>query len=758
MNSKSVQSLNKSNSRTEAEYRLAIKPPKITTHSEQELLHELQVHQIELEMQNDELMQTLDSLDRAHSRYLDLYELAPVGYLTLSPEGKIIEINLTASNLLDVDRDKLLNHNFSNWIVASDADDWHLQFKSMLQKKFVKKRIELRLKRNNTDFHAWLECLPTKNPNQQQELRITLTDITEQKQNEEALRIAAVTFDAQECIIITNANKAILRTNKAFTETTGYCAEDVLGLSPNMLKSGRHNEIFYDDMWKCINKNGYWQGEVWGRRKNGDIYPQLLTITAVKDAKGKVTHYVYMHSDISQRKAYEDEIKQLAFFDPLTTLPNRRLLGDRLKQALAASVRSEKYGALLFIDLDNFKSLNDNLGHDMGDLLLQQVAQRLNNCVRGCDTVSRQGGDEFIIMLEELSENAEEAAIKAKTIGEKVLVSLNQSYHLGNNDFQSTPSIGITLFINHQYTINELLKRADLAMYEAKSAGRNTLRFYDQRMQEAVTARTLMETDLRCALAKNQFELYFQRQIHNETIVGAEVLLRWNHPTCGFIPPLTFIPIAEETGIINAIGYWVLETICAQLNYWKNNIQTQNLKLSVNISPCQLQQVNFVERVSELLEMYDITADKLIFEFNESRVFDGNINQIIIKMKQLKALGVNFSMDNFGSSYSSLIYLTQLPFDQLKIDQSFVLNIGIKPNDTTIVQTIIGMTDNLSMNVVANGVETHEQRAFLEQHGCHTFQGFLLGHPMSQEEFERSLDLIRDRSSACVNLPVAASA
>jgi len=744
MNSKTIQTKDYLNPRTEAEKKLAGTLPNASLYSAEDLLHELQVHQIELEMQNEELQRALAALDVAHHRYLDLYEFAPVGYLTLSSNGEIIEINLTATTMLNVDRNDLLNHQFSNYIAPQNADNWYKKFRSMLAQKTTATNLELMLKRGDSEFYARLDCLVVIN-DKIPTLRITLTDITEKKRIEEELRIAAVAFDAQEGIMITNADKVVFRINKAFTDITGYSAEELIGHHPPLFKSVRHHENFYNEIWECVNSNGFWEGEIWDRRKDGEIYPQWLTITAVKDDKKTTTHYVYLHNDISSLKASEEVIKQLAFYDPLTSLPNRRLLLDRLQQALAASARSEKYGALLFIDLDNFKSLNDDLGHDMGDVLLEQVAQRLVACVREGDTVSRQGGDEFVIMMEELSEHPEEAAAKAKTIGEKILTSLNQSYQLLHREYQNTPSIGITLFIDHLHTINALMKRADIAMYEAKSAGRNTLRFYDQRMQEAVTARAALEKDLRCALEKKEFELYFQRQECTDgSTVGAEVLLRWNHPERGLILPAQFIPLAEEIGLIIPIGLWVLSSTCAQLRLWKKNKQTRKLRLAVNISARQFHQTNFNQQLCTLLKKNTISADRLILEFTESLVFQNfndNIDSTLVKMQKLKAIGVSFSMDDFGTGYSSLYYLAKLPFDQLKIDQSFVSNIGLKSTDTTIVQTIIGMTINLGMNIIAEGVETQDQRKFLELHGCQTYQGNLLGRPMPLLEFERSLNL-----------------
>ncbi len=726
--------------RTEAEDRLAHAPAPPSP-SVEELLHELRVHQIELEMQNEELQCARTALEATHNRYFSLYEFAPVGYLTLTTEGIICEANLTAATLLDVERNNLLNRHFSSLIAPEDSDFWYLLVKNALQDEGEQKNFELMLKRGDNYFPARLDCLPIMTEDQTTTLRITLTDISESKHAEEALRIAAVAFEAQEGIMITNADKVILRVNRAFTDITGYSAEELVGQTPLIFKSGRQKQAFYAEMWDCINRTGSWQGEIWDRRKNGDIYPKWVAITAVKDNNGTVTHYVGMHTDISARKASEEEIKRLAYYDPLTALPNRRLLLDRLQQALASSARSEKYGALLFIDLDNFKSLNDHLGHDMGDILLQQVAQRLIACVREGDTVSRQGGDEFVVMLEELSENAEDAAANAKSIGEKIIISLNQAYQLTCHEYQNTPSIGITLFINHQHSINALLKRADIAMYGAKAAGRNTLRFFDQDMQEAVTARAALEADLRSALAKNQFQLYFQRQArHDGQTIGAEVLLRWKHPERGLVLPLEFIPLAEEIGLIVPIGQWVLENACAQLKRWEGHAQTRNLQLAVNVSAHQFHQSNFAEQVCAMLKKNAVKADRLKLEFTENLIFE-DIDETIAKMQMLKKISVSFSMDDFGTGYSSLAYLTQLPLDQIKIDQSFIRNIGMKPTDAVIVQTIIGMAKSLGIEVIAEGVETEEQRMFLEQHSCPLYQGYLFSKPVPLAEFEHSLGI-----------------
>ena len=724
-----------------AEDRLAVAPTLSSHHSTVELLHELQVHQIELEMQNEELLRTRRILEESHNRYVNLYEFAPVGYLTLTPEGKISEANHTAAELLGVERNNLLNRHFTSVVALEDCDRWYLLLKSMLGQKGEKKNFELRLKRGDSYFTARLDCLPVPADDQMPMLRITLSDISERKHAEEELSIAAVAFETQEGIMITNANKVILRVNQAFTELTGYSAEELVGRTYQPFNPGHYNRAYYTEMWESINSTGYWQGEILDQRKNAEVYHKCETITAVRDKDGVVSHYVFMNTDISARKASEEEIKQLAYYDPLTALPNRRMLMDRLQQVMATSSRNGKYGALLLLDLDNFKSLNDRLGHDMGDILLQQVAQRLVDCVREGDTVARQGGDEFIIMLEELSEHPEDAAAKAKTIAEKILFSLNQTYQLSCHTHRNTPSIGITLFVNHEHSVSTLIKRADIAMYEAKAAGRNTFCFFDQQMQKAVTKRAVLEEDLRFALANNQFELYFQRQERQDgSVIGAEVLLRWHHPERGTVMPDEFIPLAEEVGLIIPIGLWVLEATRAQLKLWECYPQTRHLQLAINVSTRQLHKSEFAEQVCAVLKNTAFNAVRLKLEFTESLVFD-DIDDTIVKMEQLKAIGVSISMDDFGTGYSSLSYLSRLPFNQLKIDRVFVSNIGIKLADTAIVQTIIGMANNLGMDVIAEGVETEEQRAFLKLHGCLSYQGNLIGKPMPLAEFERSLGM-----------------
>jgi len=558
----------------------------------------------------------------------------------------------------------------------------------------------------------------------------TNTNVTKYKQTEQELRIAATAFDAQEGMLITDANGVIMRVNKAFSDITGYPPEEVIGQNPRMFHSGRQDANFYAAMWEGIRLTGVWEGEIWNKRKDGEIYPEYLTITSVRDAEGNITNHVATFNDITARKTAEDEIRNLAFYDPLTSLPNRRLLLDRLRQALASSARSGNEGALLFIDLDNFKMLNDSLGHDIGDMLLQQVAQRLVSCVREGDTVARLGGDEFVVMLEDMSEHVPEAAAQTKAVGEKILATLNQPYQLAAYEYRSTPSIGVTLFKDHPGSIDDLFKQADIAMYQAKKAGRNTLRFFDPQMQEVINIRAALESQLSKAIEKQQLQLHYQIQVDNaHCIIGAEALLRWVHPERGTVSPIVFIPLAEESGLILPIGEWVLHTACAQIKAWSDNPATRHLRIAVNVSSVQFAQDDFVAQVKRALDESGIDPACLKLELTESMMLD-DVDRIISKMYQIKAFGVGFSMDDFGTGFSSLSCLKKLPLDQLKIDQSFVHDLADGHNDKTIVQAIITMGEALGLNIIAEGVETEAQRTQLIRNGCDTFQGYLFGKPL----------------------------
>ncbi len=567
-----------------------------------------------------------------------------------------------------------------------------------------------------------------------------IRDLSTKKKSIEELRLSTLSYGGQEAIIITDVDMKILRVNQAFIDITGYSPDEVIGSKPHILYSSNHDDNFYLGILHAINTGGVWEGEIWDKRKNGETFPQHLIITAVKDSDKVVANYVISFSDITENKKAAKDIYNLAFYDPLTNLPNRRFLMDKLSQALEASTRSGLQGALIFIDLDNFKTLNDTLGHDLGDLLLQNVANRLKVSIRKVDTVARLGGDEFVIILEGLGELGLTPSTQIELLANKILASINAPYRLSGHTLHISTSIGATLFNNHFEKIDELLKQADIAMYQAKKAGRNTYRFYDPHMQENIRVRATLENALRHAIKNNEFELHYQRQVDaNYQPIGAEALIRWKHPLLGIIPPSEFIPMAEENGLIISIGKWVLETACSELKRWVDLPYAKNQTIAVNISASQFHRPDFVEDIQALIKRKAIDANKLKLELTESLVLN-NVNDSIVKMNALKELGIQFALDDFGTGYSSLSYLSQLPLSFLKIDRSFVQNITVNRRvDGVIVETIIGMAKSLGLEVIAEGVETIEQRVFLEQHGCTMFQGYFFGKPMEAKDYEASL-------------------
>lgn len=679
------------------------------------------------------------ALRRESEKNLALLHNASDGIHILDPDGNVIEASDSFCAMLGYSRDEMIGMNVTQWDATFPASEIPQIIRQQLTKK-GRSQFETRHKRKDGSvFDVEVSGYPLELDGKPA-LFNSSRDITERKKSLADLNISAAAFESQDGILVADANGIILRANSSFSEITGYSMADVVGKNPNILSSGRHNTEFYSAMWASLNNTGAWKGEIWNRRKDGAIYPERLTITAVKDAKGVVTNYVASFSDITQHKAAEQEIKNLAFFDPLTQLPNRRLLMDRLQHALSSSARSRKAGAILFIDLDNFKNLNDTLGHDIGDQLLKSVAQRLETCVREGDTVARLGGDEFVVMLEDLSEDALEAAKQTESIAAKILSSMNVPYHLGQFEHHSTPSIGVALFTDSDdVSVDDLLKHADIAMYQAKKEGRNTLRFFDPKMQESITTRASLENELRKALAQDQFRLFYQPQVDDQQrIVGAEALIRWQHPIHGIVSPLEFIPLAEENGLILPIGRWVLETACAKIKSWERDLQSRDIVLAVNVSAKQLRQADFAAQVQEIILRNQIDPSHLKLELTESMLQD-SIEDTILTMMALKQVGIRFSLDDFGTGYSSLQYIKRLPLDQLKIDRSFVRDIVTDIGDKAIVTTIVAMARSLDIAVIAEGVETKAQSQLLLDLGCRQFQGYLFGKPVSADEFDALL-------------------
>lgn len=572
-------------------------------------------------------------------------------------------------------------------------------------------------------------------------------DITERKQFESKLkqseeRLALAMMGTQDGLWDWNLLTDNIYYSPRWKSMLGYAENEIENkfsewerlVHPEDLESALSNIDYF-----LKNKAVNYTAEFRMQHKAGHYLNILSRAFLVEDSDGKITRLVGTHVDISERKLAEEEIRTLAFIDPLTKLPNRRLLVDRLKRALAASARNGQIGALLFMDLDNFKTLNDTLGHHVGDELLKQVAARLSENVRQGDTVSRLGGDEFVILVEGLSEENIQAAVQTKDVAEKILRNLNQPYQLDTNLYHCTASIGANLFIGNVQPYEELLKQADIALYQSKMEGRNTIRFFNPQMQEEISNRVDLERELRKAIEQKQFVLQYQIQVnHAGRPSGAEALIRWEHPERGTISPINFIPLAEDTGLILPIGQWVLDNSCAQLKKWEQNPLTRDLILAVNVSAKQFFQSDFVEHVLTSISRHDINPSRLKLELTESMLVN-NINDIVDKIQVLSKTGVRFSLDDFGTGYSSLQYLKKLPLNQLKIDKSFVHDIATNSSDRAIVRTIISMALSLDIRVIAEGVETKEQHQFLLDNGCMYFQGYFFSKPLPIDEFEALL-------------------
>jgi len=566
-------------------------------------------------------------------------------------------------------------------------------------------------------------------------------DITVRKRVEDELRLAAITFESQEGILIADANEVILRVNRALTKITGYSAEEVIGKTPRMLESGQHDEAFYAAMTRTLLDTDSWQGETWNRRKNGEIYPAWMTITTVKQGSDEQTYYVAHLTDITERKAAAEQIQYLSLYDTLTQLPNRKLMISRLENAVSESIQQGIQGALLLIDLDGFKTLNDTAGHEVGDQLLVAMGARLRQYVSLSDNAARIGGDEFAVILEGLA-SGEAGAVQAEARASEILAHLGKPYPLqqrsgGQQSYQCTLSIGIALFGPALDSVEELLKRADTAMHQAKAAGRNRLCFFDPAMQAAVIAHATLEAELRRAIAADQLVLHYQPQVESTgNAIGAEALIRWQHPEQGMILPGSFIPLAEETGLIVPIGQWVLKSACEQLARWATQPALAHLSLAINVSALQFAQADFVENVVALIRQTGAPAHKLKLELTES-LLAHNTEIVVGKMLALTMAGVRFALDDFGTGYSSLSYLKRLPLHQLKIDRSFVRDVASDAHDAAIIKTIIALGQTLGLAVIAEGVETAAQRDFLRENGCSEFQGYLFGKPLSIAQFEQ---------------------
>jgi diguanylate cyclase (GGDEF)-like protein/PAS domain S-box-containing protein len=557
-------------------------------------------------------------------------------------------------------------------------------------------------------------------------------DLTERYEAERRLRLSAVVYrNTHEGIIITDAEGRIIAANSAFTEITGYREEEVLGRNPRILASGRQNRSFYQTLWAAVLESGGWQGELWNRRKNGELYPEWLTISAVRDDDGAIVNYVGVFSDISQIKNSQAQLEHLAHHDPLTGLPNRLLLCARIEHAIDRALRRNEHVAVLFLDLDRFKLINDSLGHNVGDAMLREVAGRLLKLVRRDDTVARLGGDEFTVVMESLAD-AGDAAILA----EKLIHALIDPFPCGGHDLFIGVSIGISVFPQDGGTVEKLLSNADSAMYRAKEEGRNVFRFYTEEMTVRAFEHVVLETQLRRAIEQNELVLHYQPQLDliGGRVVGVEALVRWQHPELGLVSPSRFIPIAEETGLIELLGDWVLRSACRQMRAWLDAGLPFKL-VAVNLAARQFKHPDLPARMARLLEETGLAPEWLELEITEGALMNPN-EGALERLHELKRLGVRLAIDDFGTGYSSLAYLKCFPIDKLKIDQSFVREIPDGRADMEIAATIMAMARNLGLVVLAEGVETRPQLNFLRGNGCDQAQGYLFSPPLTVAAME----------------------
>ena len=696
-------------------------------------IESIQQLQNELMDTNDGLLALAVELEQSEEKYRSILKNAAEAIFTFDDAGVIETTNPAASILFDYEEEQLLGMNISTLIPK-----WHqLSPQPNLEKKISQyddESVIYGFKKYGDAFPMEFTLGRPVYGNKCQWLLI-MRDITERKKAEEGLRLMAKIFEgSQDAIVITNTRSHIIDTNRGFSSITGYSKVEVIGKHPIFLTSEQHETGFYFALRRALFASGSWSGELWLKRKNDELFPAWFSVYSVKDENRLTTHFVGIFSDITERKEAENRLRQLAHYDALTGLANRTQFIERLKWAVEVAKRNGDQTALMFLDLDRFKLVNDTLGHQAGDQLLIEVARRLTHCVRETDTVSRLAGDEFTIILNSIK-NASDVGLVAK----KILDSFKQPAMIGGREIFISTSIGLTLFPNDGETVHELIKNADTAMYHAKERGRNNYQYFSEAMNQKVIDELEMETNLRQALKNDEFLLYYQPKYHlqSKKMVGVEVLLRWRHPSLGFISPARFIPQAEKSDLILSLGEWVLRTACERCVQWQKE-GADLVKIAVNLSGTQLKQHNLIDNVKSILDETQLPAKFLEFELTEGVLMD-NTEVTINTLNRIKSMGIHLSIDDFGTGYSSLSYLKRFPIDTLKIDQSFIKEITTSSDDSAIASTIIAMAHNLRLTVIAEGVEMQAQLELLEEKGCDEVQGYLLSRPLPETDFRQLL-------------------
>ena len=687
---------------------------------------------------------------REHARRLEaVITHAPDAILLADEQGTILEWNPAAEQIFGWARKQAMGRRVHELIIPQRWIPEHLAGMQRFlahgeESHLIRTDRFTALRRDGSEFPIELTVIPIHRSTGWL-FAAFIRDLTEARKAQEELRLAATTFQTHAGILVTDAEGTILRVNPAYEAMTGYSAEELVGRNPRILQSGRQDRAFYERMWRELKEKGQWQGELWNRRKDGSLYAQLLTITAVRDEQGRITHYIGTSQDITALKEAEAEVEYRAYHDELTGLPNRRWLHDRLTRELAAARQQGSQGALLYLDLERFTQINDTAGHTVGDLILRETAERLQALLKEDQGLARVASDEFAIVLPPTDADPSRVGVRAQNLAERIQSALQQPFRIGEQDYHLGASVGIALFPQDQTSPEEIMDHADNALHRAKEEAPGSIRFFQPGMQAGIRNRLRIEEALRRALERDdELVLHYQPQVDEQGLVlGCEALLRWEHPEQGTIPPLQFIPIAEESGLINDLGRWVLGAACRQIRRWLDaGMEEARATVAINVSPRQFAQPDFIDQIREGLVASGIPARLLEIEITEGLLMH-DVDEAIGRLAALRDMDIRIAIDDFGTGYSSMNYLKRLPADRLKIDRSFVRDIHADPGDARIVETIIGMAHHLGLGVVAEGVETVEHVRFLTERDCDFMQGYYFSRPVPADEYRRLAEIGR---------------